>query len=46
MKVKCIKTGYNRNLTIGKTYEVISIYHDGDYRIINDDGVEDWYFDN
>ena len=43
MKIKCIKNyGYNR-LTINKIYEVIRIYQDEDYEIIDDNGVENWY---
>lgn len=42
MKVKCIKNGYWPNLTIGKTYEVIT--HDKwNYRIINNKGFQCWY---
>ena len=44
MKVKCIKTrGLEYSLTVGKTYEVIYIFSDGDYKIINDKGREDWF---
>ena len=46
MKVKCIKNKWNNknvSLTIGKTYEVNYIYPDGDYRIIIDNGIEDWF---
>ena len=47
MKVKCIKNEDQEYcLTIGKTYEVIRIYPDGDYTIIDDIGGENWYYKN
>lgn len=40
MKIKCIENdGWEYSLTIGKTYEVVSIYDKG-YRIIDDNGHE------
>ena len=47
MKVKCIDNNCHEiELTIGKTYEVIRIYPDGDYTIIDDIGGENWYYKN
>ena len=44
MKIVCInKNGYNGDITIGKTYEVIHINDYGDYIIINDKGDKNWY---
>ena len=46
MKVKCINMGYQKdtyNLTIGKIYDVIYIYGDGDYIIVDDSGDDMWY---
>lgn len=46
MKVKCIDTGNNLNLTIGKVYEVLKDSCLGGYSgfwIFNDRGIKDWY---
>jgi hypothetical protein len=44
MKIKCINNnGFKKSLTVSKTYEVIYIYNDGDYEIIDDKGNEFWY---
>lgn len=43
MKIKCIDVSGYHHLTIGKTYDVTYIFSDGDYKIINDKGREDWY---
>ena len=45
MKIKCINNKGYLYITIGKTYEVVSIYADGDYIIINDIGIEDCYYE-
>ena len=43
MTVKCIDTMGYKYLTMGKTYEVVSIDADGDYYIINDECDDLWY---
>ena len=43
MKVKCINNKGHLYITIGKTYEVVSIDADGDYIIIDDNGHDWWY---
>jgi hypothetical protein len=43
MKIKCIKNDGWLDLTLGKIYDVIFIYNDGDYDIINDNDYE-WYY--
>lgn len=44
MKIVCINNGcgWEKVLTIGKSYEVIYIYMKG-YTIINDKGDRDWF---
>jgi hypothetical protein len=45
MKIICIKNiGYERHLTIGKTYEVINISINDDYFIIDDDNDGCWLY--
>ena len=43
MKIKCIDNDRRINLTIGKTYEIISINTYDNYLIIDDADHEDWY---
>jgi hypothetical protein len=45
MKVVCINNnnGWEKWLTIGKTYDIITINEYGDYIIIDDNNHEDWY---
>ena len=44
MKIKCInKDCYRNYITIGKTYEVVSIDVDGDYNIIDNTFYINWY---
>ena len=44
MKVVCIKNiGHEHRLTIGKTYDIITINEYGDYIIIDDEGYKWWF---
>ena len=43
MKIKCI-ANYVNYITVGKTYDVIYIFSNGDYGIIDDKGNQDWYY--
>jgi hypothetical protein len=43
MKVVCIyNKGWEKWITLGKTYEIIRINEDGDYWIIDDENDELW----
>jgi hypothetical protein len=45
MKIICIKNiGYERHLTIGKTYEVIKIVNNGYYYVIIYDENDKWIY--
>ena len=45
MKVKCIDNKYfEKYLTIGEIYDVISIDHEGDYKLCDNYGEQGYYY--